>query len=48
MTDEEKQELKRLKQNSRKSPGHRKREKQKRGQDDIARKSKQLASISRR
>jgi len=48
LTDEERQELKWLKQNSRKSRGHKKREKQKRGKDDIARKARQLASISRR
>jgi len=35
LTYEERQELKTLKQNSRKSPGHKKREKQKGGKDDI-------------
>jgi len=48
LTDEERQELKRLKQNSRKSPGHKKRGKQKGGKNDIARKTRQLAYISRR
>jgi len=47
LTDEERQELKQLKQNSRNSPGLKKREKQKGRKDDIAKKARQLESISR-
>ena len=49
LTVEERQELKQLKQNSQKSPGH-KEKKKGGGKDDIivARKARQLASISRR